>query len=109
MARPAAAAGSSSPSDFIEKHGRATPGKIRAAIREHEEALNNAVAAAQGSLLSVWGRQDAHKAAKAALRRFKALKAAVCCPSRRLRSRAPRSLETVIAFRAVDGLRPNAT
>jgi hypothetical protein len=55
----------------LEKHCRATPGKIRAAIREHEEALNNVVVVAMGSLLDAWGRQDAHKAAKAALRRLR--------------------------------------
>jgi hypothetical protein len=54
----------------LEQHCGATPAKIRAAIREHEKALDDASTVAMGSLLYVAKHEKAYKAAKAALRRL---------------------------------------
>ena len=57
----------------VEKHCTATAAEIRAAIKEHEQALKDAGATALGALLYVARHESAHRACKAALRRLRAL------------------------------------
>ena len=57
----------------VEQHCTATAAEIRAAIKEHEQALKDAEATALGALLYVARHESAHKACKATLRRLRAL------------------------------------
>jgi hypothetical protein len=55
----------------IKKHCSANTDEIQAAIAAHKIALDDAVAIAIGSLMYVHRHEDAHKAAKAKLRRIR--------------------------------------
>ena len=52
-------------------HCTATSDEIQAAVEVHKKALDDAEALAYGTLVYKWKHQDAHKAAKAALRRLR--------------------------------------
>jgi hypothetical protein len=56
---------------IIKKHCSAPPDEIQAAIAAHKIALDDAVAVAMGSLMYVHRHENAHKAAKAKLRRMR--------------------------------------